>query len=87
MIAPQVRQLASDILALETKHARQGEMIDACLDMHSDLINWATNSPDEQASKEVLMIVERHLKKFKNTTNDSVFALAVPKGVAQGNQT
>lgn len=88
-VAPQLRELALQVSAIESKNNRQSDMIEKCLDMHNELVDWACNTADTESSEQVLKIVEKYLQEFRtDQSKDSVFALAppAPSGVALGSQ-
>jgi hypothetical protein len=85
LLAPQIRQMAIEVLQLEAKHTKQGAMLEASMDMYNELFQWATDTEDERAAKAVLAIMNKHLSTFKKAPVDFLFALNAPGGVDQGN--
>jgi len=60
-----LRSLALSVSDLELKLAGRTEILDCMMDLHNELNVWAVNTEHDQASQEVMAILDQYLAKVQ----------------------
>lgn len=57
-----LRSLSIEVSDVELKLAARNVMLDAMMDLHNDLNDWAVNTDHGQAAEEVMVILDQYIE-------------------------
>lgn len=69
-IAPRVRSIGMEIAKLESSLSKKSETLDRYLDFHSAINHWILNTEHDQASLDIIRLMNQYLKVSEHSTSD-----------------